>query len=69
MKRKYYGKVSALKSYRGTKSINIKFAAEAGFDLAVAVLKATKNRQPFDIAIHDHGSKEGPILVTITSRL
>lgn len=68
MKRKYFGRVHVLKSYRGPKSINIKVAAEAGVELAVAILKATQNQRPFDIAIHDMGQKEGPILVTVTAR-
>lgn len=68
MKRKYYGRVYALKSYRGAKSINIKFAPETGFDLVVAIVKATKDGLPIDLAIHDYGNKEGPILVTVTSK-
>ncbi len=68
MARKYFGRVYATKSYRGPKSVNLVVAGPIGVELAIAILKAAKNAEPFDLAIHDMGEKEGPVLVTVTAR-
>jgi hypothetical protein len=67
MGRKYYGRAYATRCYRGPKSINIQVEPTWGIKFATAILSATENGKPFDIAVYDEGKKRGKIYLTVTS--
>lgn len=74
MPRDFFGRFGVNKVYVGSKTVNVSIDSDQALELAVAIIRAAKNRRKIDLAIYRNratkrpGGKipQGMIPVTVT---